>query len=298
MNVWQDRVEQFLRTIKRSTIQWLRADSFGAGASMAFYAMFAFAPILVLVTSIAANMVGGDEVQKQITSWTGKYIGPEGSKIIKELIRNPDKISISTFGTMLSALVFLFSTSAFFLRLKREINKIWDVIHETRSIIHKLFLDRIMAIISTFAMGFILFVGIILSVGISVASAFISEKLIAVPGGLIDLITFISALVILAPFFAAVYKILPSKKVPWRVGLVTGVYVSILFNIGTLILGWYMRNNSIASIYGPAGSFMAFMIWIYYSMQSVLYGVHFSKAYLRETETDTSLTMLIPTDKA
>lgn len=282
--MWQDRVEQFLRAVRRSIASWFRADSFGAGASMAFYALFAFAPILVLVTSIAASVVGGEQVQTQVSKWTGTYIGPDGSDLIKEVIRNPKRMNISTFGTLLSAIVFLFSTSAVFLRLKREINNIWGVLHETRSIIHKLLLDRIMAIVSAFAMGLLLLVGIIASVGISMASSYISKMVVKVPGGLIDLVTFIGALIILAPFFAAIYKILPSKKVSWRVGLTSGVFISIMFNIGTLIIGWYLRNNSVASIYGPAGSFLAFMIWVYYSVQSVLFGVHFSREYMRELE--------------
>ena len=83
----------------------------------------------------------------------------------------------------------------------------------------------------------------------------------------------------IAVLFAAIYKVLPDRRLEWRDVVIGAVATSLLFSIGKSVIGWYLGTSAVASTYGAAGALMLVLLWIYYSSQIFLLGAEFTKAY-------------------
>ncbi len=79
--------------------------------------------------------------------------------------------------------------------------------------------------------------------------------------------------------FAAIYKVLPDRKLKWKDVFVGAVVTSLLFTIGKSLIGLYLGSSSMASSYGAAGGLIILLVWVYYSAQIFLLGAEFTKAY-------------------
>jgi membrane protein len=90
---------------------------------------------------------------------------------------------------------------------------------------------------------------------------------------------FLVSLALLSVLFAAVYKILPDRKLAWRDVAFGAVLTSVLFIAGKSLIGWYLGSSDIASTYGAAGSLIILLLWVYYSVQVFLLGAEFTKAF-------------------
>src|SRR6185312_1124081 len=74
----------------------------------------------------------------------------------------------------------------------------------------------------------------------------------------------------------------PDTKVAWGEAWFGGAITALLFNIGKLLIGWYVGNQSFESTYGAAASIIVLLIWVYYSAQIVLFGAELTHAYAGE----------------
>jgi membrane protein len=54
---------------------------------------------------------------------------------------------------------------------------------------------------------------------------------------------------------------------------------ALLFTIGKLGLGLYLGKAGVGSTYGAAGSFVAMIVWIYYSAQIFFFGAEFTHVH-------------------
>jgi len=79
--------------------------------------------------------------------------------------------------------------------------------------------------------------------------------------------------------FAMIYKILPDAHVAWRDIWVGAGVTAILFAMGERLIGVYLHHTQLRSLYGAAGTFVIVLLWIYYSVNVLLYGAEFMKVY-------------------
>jgi membrane protein len=59
------------------------------------------------------------------------------------------------------------------------------------------------------------------------------------------------------------------------------VATALLFTIGKAAIGWYLGRPSTTSSYGAAGSFVALLLWVYYSAQILFLGAEFTQVYAK-----------------
>jgi membrane protein len=57
------------------------------------------------------------------------------------------------------------------------------------------------------------------------------------------------------------------------------VVTALLFNVGKLLIGFYLGKSGVTSAFGAAGSLIVLLLWVYYSAQIFLLGAEFTWAY-------------------
>jgi membrane protein len=87
-----------------------------------------------------------------------------------------------------------------------------------------------------------------------------------------------------AGLFTLIYRYMPSQRLPWRTVISGGLLTAVLFDIGRWAVGLYLAYSTQPSAYGAASSFVALLLWLYYTSQIFLFGAEFTAclAGLRE----------------
>ena len=49
--------------------------------------------------------------------------------------------------------------------------------------------------------------------------------------------------------------------------------------LGKFLIGLYLGNSNVGSVYGTAGSIILILVWVYYSAMILYFGAEFTKVY-------------------
>jgi len=85
--------------------------------------------------------------------------------------------------------------------------------------------------------------------------------------------------VVTTGLFALLFRFLPDVRLRWRDVTTGAVVTAVLFTVGQEVIGLYLGQSAIASMYGAAGSMMILLLWVYYSCQIVLFGAEFTRVW-------------------
>jgi membrane protein len=79
--------------------------------------------------------------------------------------------------------------------------------------------------------------------------------------------------------FAILFKLLPDAKIAWKDVWLGAAVTSILFTLGEFLIGYYLGRINLGFAFGTASSIILILVWIYYSMQIILFGAKFTHVY-------------------
>ena len=125
--------------------------------------------------------------------------------------------------------------------------------------------------------GFILIASVAISAAISSLGYWLET---ALPGGVV--VAFVLKLTVtievLTLLFAAIYMVLPDRKLAWR-DVCTGAFATaILFTIGKTLIALYIGRSNVAAGFGAASTIIIVQVWLYYSALILLAGAEFKPA--------------------
>ena len=128
------------------------------------------------------------------------------------------------------------------------------------------------------ALGFLLIVSLAVSAGLTAFGNYL-DSILPVGKLILPMLNFTVSLLLLAILFAAIYKVLPDRRLQWRDVIVGAVVTAVLFTVGKTLIGWYLGSSAVASSYGAAGGLIVLLLWVYYSVQIFLLGAEFTKIF-------------------
>jgi membrane protein len=261
---------------------WVDDDVPRLAASLAFYAVLALVPFLILVSAIAASALGKAAAQGSLVWELQDLIGSAGAQAIQALIQS-DK-QASTAATVLGSLTLAFGASAVVMELRDALNTIWHVPTVAAFSSVGNFLRLVKARFYLF--GLILGAGLLLVASLAL-NAFVSAATAhAYPAphvspALLHGAVFIGSFIVIAVLFAVVYKVVPEVQLDWRDVIVGACFTSFLFTVGKQVIGIYLGRVNYLSTYGAAGSVLFILVWVYYSAQLFFFGAEFTKIYAK-----------------
>jgi membrane protein len=86
--------------------------------------------------------------------------------------------------------------------------------------------------------------------------------------------------------FAIIFKVLPDARIKWSNVRVGAVVTAVLFMLGKFLIGFYLAQSSVTSIFGGASSIIIMMVWIYYNAFILYFGAEFTQVYARAMGND------------
>ncbi len=249
------------------------------GAAIAFYTLFAIAPILLIVIWVAGKFIGSDVVQAHILVQMRMLLGEPGAAAVSDLLlsaKNGTRSSLSTAAGIVA--VFVGATSVF-AELQNALHRIWRTPPRTlvEGLWHAL-RARLLSFGLVLGVGFLLLVSLVASAGLEGFGNWLSPFM----GNFRDLVLVLDTLlglVIATTLFAMIYKYVPRETIAWGDVWVGAFVTASLFTAGKLVIVVYLGKIAFASAYGVAGSFLVLLLWVYYSAQIVLLGAEFTRNF-------------------
>ncbi len=277
-NLWQS-CKDTLTLTRDAAVRWNDDHAAQLGGSLAYYAIFAIGPLLLIAISVAGLVFGHDAAQNQIITTLRSYIGSAGAEAIQQIVVRSAVASHGVIGTIVGVVILVFGATALFGQLDDALNLIWRV-EPSKEAGWKVYLrQRFLSLTMVLGTGFLLLVSLLISTALTVLGKFFSDRL---PGGAVlwHGINFLLSLVVISVVFGLIFKILPrgikiSWSDVWRSALATGV----LFTVGKFLLGLYIEKGQVGSAYGAAGSLIGVLVWIYYASQILFFGAELTQVY-------------------
>lgn len=262
--------------VRDSVVSWFKDDAPSMGAALAFYTLFAIAPILLLFIAAAGLIVRPDIVQQHVLSEMHALLGDAGATAVRDLLLSTKYGARGAYSTAAGvAAVFIGATSVF-AELQNSLNRIWrappaDVVQGLWQVLRA----RLLSFGLVFGVGFLLLVSLVASAGLQAVSGWLGGFM-GDWHGLVYAIDAALGLVMATILFAMIYKYVPRERIAWRDVWVGSFVTATLFSLGKWVIVVYLGRIAFASAYGIAGSFLVLLLWVYYSAQIFLLGAEFT----------------------
>jgi membrane protein len=259
---------------KEAFAGWKEDNCLSMGAALAFYSLLSMAPLLVLVITIAGLVIGHDEAQSLLMAQLSGLLGDAGAEGVKVVLDAASKDKDGILQTVVSFLALLVGATTVFGELQDDLNRIWKCDTSRVAGIWAQVRKRLLSFGLIAAVGLLLLTSLAVSAAISYVGSFLGGG--AIVGRILDLA---GSLVITTLLFAVIFKILPSRRIPWGDVMLGSLTTALLFGIGKYLIGLYIGKSAVASNFGAAGTLVVVIVWVYYSSQIFFMGAELTRAY-------------------
>ncbi|MCF6157295.1 MAG: YihY/virulence factor BrkB family protein [wastewater metagenome] len=272
------RMKHFINFIKIIFSEFSEDNATRLAAAIAYYTIFALAPLLIIVIAIIGLVFGKEIAQGKIIDQFQNLVGEDGADAIKTMVEAAAKPKAGIIATVAGIAALLFGAGNLFIQLQDSLNTVWEVTPKPEYGIRSMIRNRFLSLAMVLGTGFLLLVSLIISTGLEAFSGFLEGVF---PG--LEYISTITHFVISIGFitllFALIFKILPDAKISWGDVWFGALITAVLFTIGKYLIGVYLGHSAPASMYGAAGSLVILLLWVYYSAIILLLGTEFTQVY-------------------
>jgi membrane protein len=270
------RAADLRQVIRQSLVSWFKDDAPSMGAAIAFYTLFAIAPILLIFIWVASEFIRPDIVRQDILAQVQILLGAAGAEAVRDLLGSAKYSGRSAFSTAAGIVAVFVGATSVFAELQNALHRIWRT--PPRSVAEGLWhvlRARLLSFGLVLGIGFLLLVSLVAGAGLeglgNWLGTFISEW-----HGLVLALDVLLGFVMATILFAMIFKYVPREKIAWGDVWVGAVVTALLFTAGKWVIVVYLGRIAFASAYGVAGSFLVLLLWVYYSAQIFLLGAEFT----------------------
>lgn len=253
---------------------WIDDDASTLGAALAFYCAFSLAPLLVLLLALAGKIVGAEAAYSYVGNQLADLFGSATADVLIEATRHAQN-GKGAVAAVVSGITLLIGATTVFSALKGALDLIWEAKAIAPTGLRGFLRSRLLSFGFILAMGFLLLVSLTLSTALSALRTVFMDRFTGwvVLAGALDLVL---TTALSATLFALAYRYMPSKRIAWQPVIVGALVTAVLFQLGRWGIGLYLGKTTQASAFGAAASFVALLLWLYYSAQIFLFGAEFT----------------------
>jgi membrane protein len=271
--------------LAKDTVKGFIADeALSHGASIAYYTLFAVAPVLLIIIAIAGLVFGREAAEAAIVAQLSGLMGESTAKALEEILHKVGDREGGVWATVVGAGALILTATGVFGEVQSALNVIWkakdDKAKERRSTLGRLARARAASLGLVVTSGFLITVSLATSAALEALSDYLRGVF---PGAetVLTVADFVISTALIGFLFAAIYKVLPDKPIAWRDVAIGALVTALLFEGGKYLIALYIGKSDVASTYGAAGALVVLLLWIYYTAQIFLLGAEFTYAYAR-----------------
>jgi membrane protein len=283
---WADNLSRGIVSILVHAVQTFgRADAAEAAASIAYYALFSFFPLLLFLVTIGSFVLEIQQVEQQVLDYTATTL-PAAQDLVQ---KNIDQI-LSQRGAvgLVSLIGLLWAATSVFTILIRNINKAWHTARPRNYLQRRLMSMIIVAILTSLLILSLLSTTIFKLLPWLDAQTSMWRESIPLYETLIwkigsRLVPWFFTFVM----FFGLYHWIPNTKVRVSEAIWGALVAAIAGEITKSGFTWYLASGVVKYqlVYGSLGTLVVLMLSIYLSSLIILFGAHLSAAIAHHRQT-------------
>jgi membrane protein len=265
--------------VRDAAKEWSNDKAPRLGAALAYYTVFAIAPVLLVAMSVAGLALGQQAAQGHIIDELRSMFGDDTARMIQEALAKSSERKSGVIGTVVGVGTLLVGATAVMIELEAALDAVWKVVPRPGRGLKGLVRERLLSLGLVLSLGFLLLVSLVTSAGLAAMGDLLENW--SFPGADIagHVLNNLLSVGLIAAFFALIFKYLPNTKIAWRDVWFGALITSALFHVGKIGIGFYLGRATVASTFGAAGSLAVLLVWVYYSAQIVLFGAEMTRLF-------------------
>jgi membrane protein len=255
---------------------WGQHNGTRIAASLAFFAIFSIAPLMVLVVAAVGIFFGMSHVKKEIQGEVSLVIGQHGSGIISSLMKAYSTNAADRFTLVVTGILIVVYAAGLFLQVQNALDDIWEVPPHLKGGFTKAVLFRAHTLL---ALGALAVVAVAAFGSIDAIQSLARQSGVAHPPQLLEVGSVAVNVLALAAFLTIVYRVLPQIHVRWGSAVIGGIITTITLVLGEAALSFYFRHVKPGMHFGALESFVVVLLWIHYSAVLLIFGAELTRAF-------------------
>lgn len=269
------RARDFVELARRSVKAWVDDNAPTMGAALAFYTLLCLAPLLLVALGLAGYFVGRDEAHDALIAQVALLLGDPAAMGIEGVLDLAGTRADGVTPALVGAVTMFIGATTVFAELRSDLDRIWRCAPDD----DRSFMRHLASRAGAFAM--------VAAIGLLLVASMLASTLLAALGSrwfsgstvIPHAVEFVTSFGLITLLFAAIYKILPSRRVGWGDVWFGAAVTSLLFWVGKFLIALYIGRAAIDSSFGAAGALVVVILWVYYSAQVFFLGAEFTKEY-------------------
>lgn len=261
------------RVLVRAFNGFLDHNVLSLSASLSFYTLLSFAPLLVL--SVWLTTTAGYDVRQTVLDQIGQLAGADArataAAVYDSALEHP---ALGSFAGMAGIVVSLVGATTVFAQLQAALNHIWGIRAHPGNAVWGWLRRRVLSLGVIAAVVFVMIVSLL-------ASSLLG-LLLPRSGPVWDVLNQVVSTVVLAVLFALLFRYLPDARMAWRRVAWGGAITALLFALGKWVIGIYLAGGHVGGAYGAASSLVVLLVWVYYSGAIFFFGAEVVHAWVLE----------------
>jgi membrane protein len=272
----------FFRLLRTTFTEWSEDKAPRLGAALAYYTLFALAPLLLIAIAIAGLVYGEEAAQGQVARELKEAVGRPVAEAVEDLIKHTHRSGAGTLATLIGLGTLLFAAAGLFWQVQDALDTVWKVTPKPGRGLWGIVRDRLFSFVMVLGIGLLLLASLALTTFLVAVSRYVPLPELPAGISLWQAVNSLTSVLFLTLLFAMSYKILPDAKIAWADVWAGAALTAVLFTIGKQLIGLYLGYAGLASAFGAAGSVVLILFWVYYSAQIFLFGAEFTRVYAEQ----------------
>jgi membrane protein len=265
-----------LLAVMRAAVLRYGRDGCGFFAqALAFNAIFAIFPILILTIALLGVIYGDESGQQRVLALVGN-LAPELRGVLSKNLSHV--VAFRGFSGAIAVCALLWSGKNLFQGLAFALNRALDVPNG-----RPLLIDILIALVMLPALGILFIVATAVPLALSIAISlgnFAHERLLTQIAG------YATGVVLIFSIALVSYVYLPNKRLGIRFGIPGALFVTIAWEIAQIAFTVYSTHVNFRLVYGALAALALLLVWFYYMACIFLFGAELNAEWSRRVTKD------------
>jgi membrane protein len=258
--------------------KWNEHKAIRLGAALAYFAVFAIAPVLIIVIAIAGLVYGREAIEGNIVRSISGVVGSSTAQFIQELVKIASQPGEGVVAVVMGVAGIILGSTGLLFQLKDALNTVWEVAPKPGYRLVDMIRDNVVSFAMVLGLGVLMLASLLLTAGVSAVGLFLGS---AIPEGetIWRLADFGFSFGIVTLLFAGIFKFLPDVHIPWRDVWPGAILTVLLFDVAQVALSLIIRAVNPGLAFGAAGALVIILVWVNLVSLILLFGAEFIRIY-------------------
>lgn len=265
--------------LKNAGIAFADDNVAGLCASLSFYTLFSLPPLLMVMVAFSGIFFGTDAVQGQFFFEIQALVGKQTAIQVQELLKNLKLHHNNGIAAIIGSIIFFFGASGVFSEIQSSIHLIWKIKPAHKNGFKNYLKLKLLSFLMVGSISFLLIVSLVINAVLDIINKRLEIYFKDTTVFIVHSMNSLLILIVITSAFMLIFKTLQEGKMKWKYIFAASLSSTLLFLTGKYLIGLYLANSIVISVYGAAGTLIMLLVWVYYSASVLYFGAEIAKAY-------------------